>query len=70
MKLKSFFERPEGKTGMVFIVIGVLAFLVAGNTIMPYVIMALQNTLHEKIVNTMTFQLSSSFLINKIKIRI
>lgn len=46
MKVKSFFDRPEGKTGMIFIVIGLFAFLVAGNTIMPYVIMALQNTLH------------------------
>jgi phage shock protein A len=45
-KVKGFFERPEGKTGMIFIVLGVLAFLVAGNTIMPYVITALENTLY------------------------
>lgn len=45
-KVKGFFERPEGKTGLIFIFIGVLAFLFAGNYIMPFVITALQNTLH------------------------
>lgn len=49
-KVKGFFERPEGKTGMVFIVLGVLAMLVAGNTIMPWVITALQNTLHAMVL--------------------
>ena len=49
-KVKSFFDRPEGTTGMIFIAIAVLAFLVAGNTIMPWVITALQNTLHAAIL--------------------
>lgn len=47
---KTFFERPEGKTGMAFIVIGVFVFLIAGNTIMPYIITALQNTIHAAIL--------------------
>lgn len=47
---KTFFERPEGKTGMFFIVVGVFIFLVAGNTIMPYIITALQNTIHAAIL--------------------
>lgn len=45
-KVKSFFERPEGKTGMIFIFLGILTFLFAGNYIMPFVITALTNTLH------------------------
>lgn len=47
---KGFFDKPEGKTGMVFIVLGIFAFLVFGNTIMPYVITALQNTIHAAIL--------------------
>jgi phage shock protein A len=45
-KVKGFFERPEGKTGMFFILIGVVAFLFAGNYIMPFIITALANTLY------------------------
>jgi phage shock protein A len=45
-KVKGFFERPEGTTGLIFIGLGVLAFLVAGNVIMPYIIAALANTLY------------------------
>src|SRR5690242_16026027 len=49
--VKSFWERPEGKTGMLFL--GVLAFalfVVFGNTVLPFVIAALQNTIHAAIL--------------------
>lgn len=49
-KVKGFFERPEGTTGLIFIGLGVLAFLVAGNVIMPYIIAALANTLYAGIL--------------------
>lgn len=49
-KVKGFFDRPEGTTGMIFIAIAVLAVLVAGNTIMPWVITALQNTIHAAVL--------------------
>lgn len=45
-QVKGFFERPEGKTGMVFIFLGIMAFLFAGNFIMPFIIAALANTLY------------------------
>jgi hypothetical protein len=47
---KGFFDKPEGKMGMVFIVLGIFAFLVFGNTIMPHIITALQNTIHAAIL--------------------
>lgn len=49
-KPKSFFERPEGKTGMLFIVIGVFAFFVIGDRLLPFIIGVLQNTLHALIL--------------------
>lgn len=45
-KIKSFFERPEGTTGMIFIFVGILLFLFAGNYLMPFIITALANTLY------------------------
>ena len=49
-KPKGFFEKPEGKTGMLFIVVGVFGILLFGNTLMPYIISALQNTIHAAIL--------------------
>ena len=45
-KARSFFERPEGKTGLLFIFLGFLVLIFAGNYIMPFIITAMQNTLH------------------------
>ncbi len=49
-KLKSFFDRPEGTTGLVFIAIGAVALLFFGSYIAPFVITALQNTIHAMIL--------------------
>lgn len=43
---KSFFDRPEGKTGLLFIFLGFVALIFGGNFIFPFIITALQNTLH------------------------
>jgi len=43
---RSFFERPEGKTGLLFIFLGFIALIFAGNYIFPFVIEAMKNTLH------------------------
>lgn len=45
-KVKGFFERPEGTTGMIFIFLGIMGFLFAGNYLMPFIITALANTLY------------------------
>jgi DNA-binding NarL/FixJ family response regulator len=46
IKKKSFWERPEGTTGMAFIAIAVVAFFIGANTILPFIIGVLQNTLY------------------------
>ncbi len=66
-KVKGFFERPEGKTGMIFIVIGIFALLVGGNTIMPYVITALQNTLHAALLGGVLLGLIALVMNNKFR---
>lgn len=67
-KAKGFFEKPEGKTGMVFIVVGVFAFLLIGNYILPFIIVALQNTIHAAILGGIV--LGTIFLIMNEKFRI
>lgn len=47
---KSFWDKPEGKTGLLFIGIGVIALLFFGNVIAPFLIAALQNTLHAMVL--------------------
>lgn len=49
-KVKGFFERPEGTAGMIFIFIGIIAFLFAGNYLMPFIITALANTLYAAVL--------------------
>jgi hypothetical protein len=44
---KSFWDKKEGKTGLIFIgIISLVSFVIFGNVILPFVIAALQNTLH------------------------
>lgn len=67
MKLKGFFDRPEGKTGMMFIGLGIFGFLVAGNTVMPYVITALQNTLHAALLGGTLLGITALVMNNKFR---
>ncbi len=45
-KMKGFFERPEGTTGMIFIFLGFIAFLFAGNYLWPLIIKVFEDTLY------------------------
>lgn len=49
-KIKSFFERPEGTTGMVFIAAFIVAALGLGYYFLPVLITILQNTIHAAIL--------------------
>lgn len=45
-KIKSFFERPEGNTGLLFMALGIIAFFVLGYYFLPAIIVVLTNTLY------------------------
>ena len=49
-KKKSFFERPEGTTGLIFMVIAAVALFVAADSILPFVLRVLQNTIQAMIM--------------------
>ena len=44
--LKSFWSRPEGKTGMIFLGIGAAALIYGWGRIVPFVVSMLADTLH------------------------
>jgi phage shock protein A len=66
-KVKGFFERPEGRTGMIFIFIGILGFLFAGNYLMPFIIAALANTLYAAFLGGTLFALIALVMNNKVR---
>ena len=45
-QLKSFWSRPEGKTGMVFIVVAAGALVYGWGMIVPFIVSMLADTLH------------------------
>jgi phage shock protein A len=45
-KVKSFFDRPEGKLGLFTIVAGVFGFFYLGDMLLPLIIRVLQNTIY------------------------
>ena len=44
--LKSFWSRPEGKTGMIFIGLAAAAVVYGWGTIVPFIVSMLADTLH------------------------
>lgn len=64
---KSFWEKPEGTTGLIFIGIAVVAFLFFGNVILPFVITALQNTLHAMILGGVILAIITLAMNNKFR---
>ena len=44
--LKSFWSRPEGKTGMIFIVLAAAAAVYGWGQIVPFIVSMLADTLH------------------------
>ena len=49
-KIKGFFERPEGKLGMVVIVLMAFAVMYGLDKILPFIIRVLENTIHTAIL--------------------
>lgn len=49
-KKKGFFERPEGTTGIIFMVLAAVALFIGADAILPFIINVLQNTLHAMIL--------------------
>jgi len=56
-KIKSFWQRPEGTTGAIFLVAGVAAAGWALYTFLPYIITILDNTIHAVILGAVLFAL-------------
>lgn len=66
-KVKGFFERPEGTTGMIFIFIGILGFLFVGNYLMPFIIAALANTLYAAFLGGTLLAIVALVMNNKVR---
>jgi phage shock protein A len=54
-KVKSFFERPEGNTGLIFIGAIIVGLFTAGYYLLPTIIEILQNTIHAMILGGVIF---------------
>ena len=67
-KVKGFFERPEGNTGLIFIGAGILGLLIFGNYLAPFFISALQNTLHAMVLGGVVLGVISLAMNNKFRL--
>lgn len=56
---KSFWEKPEGKTGLLFILAGLVGGGFALYKLLPYIILILQNTLHASLLGAALVVLTS-----------
>lgn len=49
-KKKGFFERPEGTTGLIFMGLTALALFIAADSILPFILRVLTNTIHAMVL--------------------
>ena len=54
-KVKSFFDKPEGNTGLIFLGLGILAFFSLGWYFLPLIVAVLANTLYAVVLGATLF---------------
>lgn len=67
---KSFWERPEGKTGMFFLLVLGVAFVFFGVKLLPFVLLALQNTIMTVVMGVVLFAILFVLMDPKFRLRV